>query len=539
MPPRLADGVDLIGEFEGSGYKEAPSLIRRGDGQVVQLTPLLYSVASHADGRRDYAALAEAVGAEIGRTVSADNIRFLVEERLVPLGIVTKPDGSQPDAEKADPLLALKFRTAVVPEGLANGLARAFMPLFHWPVVVGVLAAFVAADVWLFGVHGIAQAVRQSVYQPAVFLPLFGAVVVSAAFHEVGHAAACRYGGAVPGKMGCGLYLAWPAFYTDVTDAYRLSRRARLRTDLGGVYFNVIVVVATVAAYLATGFEPLLLLVIVMHLEIAHQLLPIVRLDGYYVVADLTGVPDLFNRIGPILRSMLPWNKADERVTVLKRWVRVAVTAWVLVVVPLLVFQLLMILLHLPRILGTAWDSATKQWDAMAKAFSGGDTLAGVGAIVQLAVLALPVVAIVLMLVRVFQRLGQWTWRRTDGRPVLRGLAVLAGAAGLYLLAMAWLPSDNYQPIGPREKGTLTEGVAAVRDVARGDGRFVRPDTSITPEPAGADTDRGDAGTTGVTSTTVPADEADSTTTTTTDGGDSTTTTTDDVDTTTTTEGSG
>src|SRR5581483_828031 len=122
-----------------------------------------------------------------------------------------------------------------------------------------------------------------------------------------------------------------------------------------------VVVLATVAAYFVTGFEPLLLLVVIQHFEIAHQLLPVVRLDGYYIIADLTGVPDLFARIGPILRSLVPFRGPDERVTVLKRWVRVAVTAWVLVVVPLLCFELFIVLVHLPRIVGTAWDSAREQ----------------------------------------------------------------------------------------------------------------------------------------------------------------------------------
>jgi putative peptide zinc metalloprotease protein len=530
-PPRLADGVELIGEYEGSGYKEPPSLARRADGQVVQLTPMLYSVAEHADGQRDYAELANVVGAEIGRAITDDNVRFLVEERLAPLGLVTQPDGSQPDVDKSDPLLALKFRTAVIPEGLANTLAKAFSPLFYWPVVVAVLAGLVAADAWLFLDHGIAQAVRQSVYNPGLFLALFAAIVASAAFHEIGHAAACRFGGGTPGKMGCGLYLAWPAFYTDVTDAYRLGRRARLRTDLGGVYFNVVVVLATVAAYLLTGFEPLLILVVVQHIEIAHQLLPVVRLDGYYIVADLTGVPDLFNRIGPILRSLVPGRKADERVTVLKRWVRFAVTAWVLIVVPLLLFQLVMLLMHLPRILGTAWDSGAKQWDAAAAAFGDGDWLGGLSGAVQLLVLALPMAGIVLMLVRLVQKMGVWTWRRTDGKPVLRSAAVVAGLGLAGLLAMAWLPSESYEPIRPDEKGTLVEGVAAVRDVSTGRAPLPRASTSETTtedEPTTA------------TTTTLPADDSttDSTvrsTTSTTDDVDGTTTTTEDVDSSTTT----
>ena len=67
---------------------------------------------------------------------------------------------------------------------------------------------------------------------------------------------AARYGGARPGTIGVGLYLAFPMFYTDVTDSYRLDRRGRLRTDLGGVHFNAIAVVAAGVAYFATGFKP-------------------------------------------------------------------------------------------------------------------------------------------------------------------------------------------------------------------------------------------------------------------------------------------
>ena len=53
-----------------------------------------------------------------------------------------------------------------------------------------------------------------------------------------------------------------------------------------------------------------------------HQLLPFVRLDGYHILADLTGVPDLFARIKPTLASLLPGEEPDERVTALKPWVR-------------------------------------------------------------------------------------------------------------------------------------------------------------------------------------------------------------------------
>ncbi len=468
--PRLADGVQLIGEYEGSGFKEPPSLVRRPDGQVIQLSPLLYLVAQHADGTSDYGAIAEKVGHEIHRQVSADNVRLLVDEKLRPLGVLAAADGLSPTVRKLDPLLALKFKAAVIPAGASRVVAAVFRPLFLPPVIVAAVVGLLLVDGWLFFHHGIAQGVRDTLYQPGMVLLVFGVVVASAAFHEIGHAAACSYGGGQPGKMGCGLYLAWPAFYTDVTDAYRLGRMARLRTDLGGVYFNVIVILATTGAYALTGFEGLLMIIVLQHAEIVHQLLPLVRLDGYYIVADLTGVPDLFARIKPILVSVVPGKKADERVTVLKPWVRAAVTMWVLVVVPLLAFQLLMLLVHLPRILGTGWDSLSQQLDAVSKAFGEGRALSGVASIVQALLVTLPLVAIILMLARLGHRGVRGLWRRTEGRPLGRAAAMVLLAVVAVVLAMAWIPSDNYEPIREGERGTWFEGVSAVRSVPGGRG---------------------------------------------------------------------
>ena len=533
--PRLADGVELIGEYEDSGFEEPPSIARRGDGQVIQLTNLLYLVAKHADGRTDYAGIAEAVSSELGRRLTADNARFLIEEKLHPLGIVTGPSGEEPAVRKVDPLLALRFRTAVIPEWASLFVARLFHPFFFPPVVVAALVAFAAFDFWLFARHGIAQGMRETLYAPQYILLTFGLVVLSAGFHEIGHAAGCAYGGARPGKMGCGLYLAWPAFYTDVTDAYRLGRAARLRTDLGGVYFNVLFCLATAAVYGATGFEPLLLVILLQHFEIVHQLLPVVRLDGYYIVADLTGVPDLFNRIGPILRSMLPWRRADERVTVLKRWVRVAVTLWVVVVVPLLLFQLLMLLIHLPRILGTAWDSLGRQTSATGDAFSTGNAWGGLAGIVQIAALGLPIVGIVLMLWRIASRSAAAVWRRTEGKPVKRGAAVLAGAALATALALAWLPPDNYEPIRKGERGTVFDGVAAVRDLPTGHAPLASERRSATePESEATDTSTSSTttSTTSSTTSTTSARSSVSSSTTSSTTSSSTTTTTDVTETT-------
>jgi putative peptide zinc metalloprotease protein len=470
-PPAIASGVELIGRYEGSGFKEPPSLARRADGQIIQLPPLLYELLRAIDGHRAFEELGLMVSERVQRRLKAADVRFLIEERLRPQGLVAAADGTSPRLRRPDPFLAFRYRIGVVPEGASGALGATFKPLFVTPVVIVLLGCFVAADWWLFFHHGVAQALRQAIYHPGLFLPLLAAIVVSAAFHEIGHASACRYGGARPGPMGCGLYLAWPAFYTDVSDAYRLDRRGRLRTDLGGVYFNVVIILAATGIYLVTrNVEALLLLAVIEHTEIAHQLLPVIRLDGYYVVADLTGVPDLFARIGPILRSVMFWRGTDRKVTVLKRWVRVAVTAWVFIVVPLLVLELLIVLIHLPRILATSWDSADQLARHAGRAFGNGRTLDGFSDTVQILVLAIPTVAILLMVGQLLRKTSSWAWRTTRRRPLRRGAVLAAGAGCCALLALAWFPRHNYQPIKPGEKGTQGEGLHALLSLAGGPG---------------------------------------------------------------------
>ncbi len=435
---------------------------------MIQLAPLLYFIAEACDGQRTNEEIAAAVSEAIKRGVSADNVRQLVDERLRTLGVVAGADGAEPELKKIDPLLALKFRAALVPERLVNTLTTVFKPLFFPPVVLAVLGGLVALDAWLFAYHGVAQSLREVLYSPVLLMMMLGLVTLSAAFHETGHATACAYGGARPGVMGAGLYLVWPAFYTDVTDAYRLGKAGRLRTDLGGIYFNVVFVLLTSGAYFATGYEPLLLIIPLQHVEILHQLLPFIRLDGYYIVSDLTGVPDMFSRIRPTLESLLPWRKASDRVTELKPWVRGVVTLYVMSVVPLLLFMFGLMLINAPRIFATAYDSFFVQYHKVQHDFGGGSALHGAIGVLQMAILVLPVLGIVATFWLVIRRAFGAVWVRTEKHPAVRGAFVLVSAAAAAFLGYVWWPNGDYRPIQRGEKGTFGGAIDQLKAIDTG-----------------------------------------------------------------------
>ena len=295
-----------MGQYEGSAYEQPHYLVRRGDGQVIHLSHLLYLVLVLLDGERDLTDVAAQASDALWSTRwSPPTSATWWRTKLQPLGLLA------PSAEVADvalhrpnPLLALRYRTRVIPAGFHRTVTAVLQHLFWPPVVFFVLGALLTTNIWLFGAHphALVQAASQLPFHPALFLLVTGLVLFSGFFHELGHAAGTRYGGASPGVMGVGIYLAFPAFYTDLTDSYRLNRRGRLRSDLGGVYFNAVLIVVAAGTYILTGFGPLLVFIVLSQAAALYQFLPFIRLDGYYIMSDLIGVPNLFSFVGPVLR---------------------------------------------------------------------------------------------------------------------------------------------------------------------------------------------------------------------------------------------
>ncbi|MDX2852203.1 hypothetical protein PV342_27885 [Streptomyces sp. PA03-3a] len=465
--PRLGAGLQLLGEYKGSGTTEPRYIVRRGDGQVVQLSRLLYLVARAIDGRRDTETISHRVSGRFGREVSAENVHYLIENKLQPLG-VTVPFGQEDDevtGPTADLLLVLKGHRVIFRERQVARIARSLAWL-HRPLVVAlVLATAVAMEIWLFALHGAMTPVLQVLEQPVLMLVVFALTVASLVFHEFGHASACRYGGARPGAIGCGIFLIWPSMYTDVTDVYRIGRGGRMRTDLGGVYFNVVFILALAGGYFVTGQSFFLAAIYLAHFEIIEQLMPAVRLDGYYILGDLAGVPDLFGKIKPILRSMLPGRPVPPEVSDLKRSARIIVTVWVLTMVPLLLAELGYVLWNLPRLLETSLRSLAEQLTGTGSAFADGQFAAGAVGVIGSLMLLFPLAGAAYLSVRLGGRLVRHVVRATEGNLRLRlliGGATLAGAAAL---CAAWVGGVTPKPLPPQPPiaPILQPGVPEIR----------------------------------------------------------------------------
>ncbi|MBS0157965.1 MAG: HlyD family efflux transporter periplasmic adaptor subunit [Nitrospira sp.] len=167
---------------------------------------------------------------------------------------------------------------------------------------------------WVFGVIGaigLFLVGQQWDTFSSTFLHFFnwqGALMYGAVFcavkvvHELGHAyTATRFGCRVP-TIGVALMVMMPVLYSDISDAYRLnSRRKRLWIAAAGVVAELgLAAVATLLwGFLPDGLLRSVVFVVATTswvMSLAINLNPLMRFDGYYLLADWLGIPNLQDR---------------------------------------------------------------------------------------------------------------------------------------------------------------------------------------------------------------------------------------------------
>jgi len=474
-PPKPAPNLHFAGQMKDGAFEGKQFLVER-DGQFIQLSELLLLTLAHVDGKRSIEEIAKGVSTKAFRQVTPDNVRALLA-KLVPLGLVAGADGSLvPSAREqaARSPMQVQLKMAVIPPAVTNAITGFFKILYFPPILVVVLAAAAAAHAWLYLIHGVGKSVHDVLYSPGLILLLFVAFVLSAAFHEIGHGAGLRYGGGTVRAMGAGLYLVYPVFYTDITDAYRLGRGGKLRTSLGGFYFNLIFSLGILGLYALTRAEFLLIVMALIDLEIVYQMLPFVRMDGYWILADLTGIPDFFSQMGAFVRSLL--GRREGEIADLKPWAKTVFVLYTIIVVPLIALLVFFAVKTFPAVFATALDSGWKLAGTAGEGLAHGDVVAVAAAAVQILILGLQVLGLGVIVFTVLKRIFVGLWRWGSGSPTKRVASSFASLAIVALLGVLWTPAlpngapgplyatatQNFSPIPQTARGTIGDAVPAV-----------------------------------------------------------------------------
>jgi putative peptide zinc metalloprotease protein len=188
---------------------------------------------------------------------------------------------------------------------------------FTLPAQVVLAAAAVAGAVAFVDVarSGRFSLSGRSIALEGVILLLLNLFLILA--HELGHASVLVHLGRRIGGAGFMVYYGAPAFYVDSSEALMLERRQRIMQSFAGPYVELVLAgAASLTVLFAPGAAVSSLLyrfAVLNYFAIFLNLVPLLELDGYWMLADVVRIPDLRTRSLSFLRYDLVRKLRDRQ----------------------------------------------------------------------------------------------------------------------------------------------------------------------------------------------------------------------------------
>lgn len=236
----------------------------------------------------------------------------------------------------------LKLRTEFPLTLLLRGFAQMTSLLARYPLITGASVVVVSALV----LTRCAMSDRIPHLDGIVVLGAFAIRLMSTLLHEIGHLSVARHFGAPANRMGIGLWWGlFPAFYADVTSAWLLNRKQRIAVTLAGPFFTLVsmipIGIGSLALHGPVG-DACFVALVMSGTSFVFNLLPFGRLDGYWVLVDLTGERFLLRNSSDAIRSFFRGEPLSRfsNVVLLHALGRLLLTVCVLTVIALALHSL-------------------------------------------------------------------------------------------------------------------------------------------------------------------------------------------------------
>ncbi len=137
---------------------------------------------------------------------------------------------------------------------------------------------------------------------------LLAVVSATKIIHEFAHALACKRFGGECRELGVMFLVGVPCLYCDVSDAWLLDRRwKRMFVSAAGMLaeLSLAAVATLIWVFTADGAIRDLCVTVMVVCSITTFVFngnPLLRYDGYYILSDLVGIPNLASRSGRVIR---------------------------------------------------------------------------------------------------------------------------------------------------------------------------------------------------------------------------------------------
>ncbi len=238
------------------------------------------------------------------KSFSKTNLIKLIDEKVVPLFTSIQ----DPPQEKRDNFW---IRKRLLKEEIVEKIAKPFGFLFGGTFY---FFFFILLALYLFLIFNFDRellSLRNASTSFTVFKWVISylSLFILIFFHEIGHAAAAVKLGIKPRSIGIGFYTVFPVMYTDLTEAWKLKKRDKIKVNMGGLYMNLLIgIILSIFIHLSLSIpikEVLIYLVTINSFMIVINLFPLLKFDGYWILADLIDTPNLIQESNKKLLSLV------------------------------------------------------------------------------------------------------------------------------------------------------------------------------------------------------------------------------------------
>ena len=290
--PRLRPEV-TVSPFSSSA-REKTYLLMHPDGRCLEVSRKLHELIQLLDGKHSLEQIAESLSRHWQTEVNACEVRNWIKETLTPHDLLELEESPATTSYHIRGRAASKRGVLLIRARWLHPVSGIFRVAFHPAFALPALACVILCHA-LFYTELNARALASRL-GPSTWLAVYLVLLFSVLFHELGHLAACRHFDCPHGEIRFGLYLIFPVLYANVTPAWKLSRRQRMVVDLGGVYFQSILMLPAFLLLHLTGDNLWRVLFLELEGMLAFALNPFLRFDGYWLCSDLLGIPNLHAR---------------------------------------------------------------------------------------------------------------------------------------------------------------------------------------------------------------------------------------------------
>lgn len=237
-------------------------------------------------------------------------------------------DSAPPEAEeqrkkwrfnwKIDDISTIKF-LSVNPDQWLTSMLPVIRIILHPMTIVLFAILILTAGTLLVNDPAIINGLSFAQLGFGSYVVIYIMLLMTTVVHEFAHGMVCKYYGGRVKQMGAMLFYLSPAMFCDVSDTYKFKKKShKLAVLFAGIFSQWIMTsIALVAYYAFASFQvhiPVLFFYGIANLGLSIiNMLPLVKLDGYWMLSHGLGITNLRTKaFQAFFKLITPWKRNNQ-----------------------------------------------------------------------------------------------------------------------------------------------------------------------------------------------------------------------------------